>query len=320
MDSSGNTLYPPVEPFAVHEIIVDNGHHLYVEECGRPDGIPAIFLHGGPGAGCEPAHRGFFDPSRYRAVLFDQRGCGRSRPHASLEANTTWDLIADIERIREELGIDRWLVFGGSWGSTLALAYAETYPERVSALVVRGIFLCRDAEIRWFYQEGANWVFPDYWEDYLAPIPVEERDDMLTAYHQRLINEDASVRMEAAKAWSIWEGRTATLRGNPNIQAHFSDSHVALSLARIECHYFVNHAFLAPNQLLRDAGRLADIPGVIVQGRYDLICPMRSAWELHQAWPNADFQVIPDAGHSAFEPGISRALVAATDRFARELA
>ncbi|MFD2111106.1 prolyl aminopeptidase [Thiorhodococcus fuscus] len=320
MDTSGNTLYPPVEPFAVHEIVVDNGHHLYVEECGRPDGIPAIFLHGGPGAGCEPAHRGFFDPSRYRAVLFDQRGCGRSRPHASLQANTTWDLVADIERIREALGIDRWLVFGGSWGSTLALTYAETYPERVSALVVRGIFLCRDAEIRWFYQEGANWVFPDYWEDYLAPIPVEERDDMLTAYHQRLIDEDASVRMEAAKAWSIWEGRTATLRGNPNVQAHFSDAHVALSLARIECHYFVNHAFLAPDQLLRDAGRLADIPGVIVQGRYDLICPMRSAWELHQAWPSADFQVIPDAGHSAFEPGISRALVAATDRFAQELA
>ncbi|EXJ14001.1 prolyl aminopeptidase [Imhoffiella purpurea] len=320
MDTSGNSLYPPVEPFAVHQIHVDNGHSLHVEECGRPDGIPAIFLHGGPGAGCEPAHRGFFDPSRYRLVLFDQRGCGRSQPHASLLANTTWDLIADIERIRQELGIERWLVFGGSWGSTLALAYAETYPEHVAALVVRGIFLCRDEEIRWFYQEGASWVFPDFWESYLAPIPESERDDMLMAYYNRLIDRDEQVRMEAAKAWSLWEGRTATLIANPNVQAHFSDPHVALSLARIECHYFVNHAFLAPDQLIRDAHHLSGIPGVIVQGRYDLICPMRSAWDLHRAWPDADFQVVPNAGHSAFEPGIRSALIAATDRFARELA
>ena len=320
MENQATDFHPITEPFAVHELIVDNGHRLYVEECGRPDGVPAIFLHGGPGAGCEPAHRGFFDPERYRAVLFDQRGCGRSTPHASLMANTTWDLVSDMEFIRQQLGIERWLVFGGSWGSTLALAYAETYPERVAALVVRGIFLCRPQEIRWFYQEGANWAFPDFWEDFLAPIPEDERADLLSAYHARLTGEDAAIRLEAAHAWSIWEGRTATLLANPNVQAHFADPHVALSLARIESHYFVNGAFLAPDQLLRDAHRLADIPGVIVQGRYDLICPMRSAWELHQAWPTAELQVVPDAGHSAFEPGIRRALVAATDRFARELA
>jgi proline iminopeptidase len=320
VDTNRRDLYPPTEPFAIHDIAVDNGHRLYVEECGQPNGIPAIFLHGGPGAGCEPAHRGFFDPTRYRAVLFDQRGCGRSTPHASLAANTTCDLIADIEHIRTRLGIERWLVFGGSWGSTLALAYAEMHPHRVSALVVRGIFLCREEEIRWFYQEGASWIFPDYWQDYLAPIPEDERDDLLTAYYRRLTSEDESVRTAAAHAWSVWEGRTATLLGNPHVEAHFANLHVALSLARIECHYFVHHAFLAPNQLLRDAHRLAAIPGVIVQGRYDVICPMHSAWELHQAWHAADLQIIPDAGHSAFEPGIRSALVAATDHFAQELA
>jgi proline iminopeptidase len=224
-----------------------------------------------------------------------------------------------MERIREELGIDRWLVFGGSWGSTLALAYAQTHPERVSALVVRGIFLCREQEIRWFYQEGANWAFPDWWEDFLAPIPEGERGDLLHAYHRRLAGSDEIARMTAAKAWSLWEGRTATLRPNANVQAYFADPHVALSLARIECHYFVNKSFLEPDQLLRDAHRLKDIPGVIVQGRYDLICPLRSAWELHRAWPRAELDIIPDAGHAAFEPGIRSALVAATDRFAREL-
>jgi proline iminopeptidase len=312
-------LYRPVEPFATHRLDVDHDHRLYVEECGRPDGIPAIFLHGGPGAGCEPAHRAFFDPRRYRAVLFDQRGCGRSTPHASLTANTTRDLIADIERIRERLGIERWLVFGGSWGSTLALAYAETHPERVAALVVRGIFLCRDEEIRWFYQEGASWLYPDYWEQFLAPIPVEERGDLLSAYHKRLTGEDEATRLVAAQAWSVWEGRTATLRANPDIEAHFAHPHVALSLARIECHYFMNRSFFRPNQLLEDAHRLQDIPGIIIQGRYDTICPMHSAWDLHQAWPSAELQVIADAGHSAFEPGIRMALVAATDRFADAL-
>jgi proline iminopeptidase len=319
VDTKISELYPIVKPFATHTLDVGDGQRLYVEECGRPDGIPAVFLHGGPGAGCEPAHRGFFDPDRYRAVLFDQRGCGRSTPHATLTANTTWDLVADIERIRERLGIERWLVFGGSWGSTLALAYAETHPERVTALIVRGIFLCRAPEIHWFYQEGANWLYPDYWADFLIPIPVAERGDLIAAYHRRLTGSDEVARMAAAKAWSVWEGRTATLLTNPDLQAHFAQPHLALSLARIECHYFVNQAFLEPNQLLRDAHRLAAIPGVIVQGRYDVICPLRSAWELHRAWPTAQLQIIANAGHSAFEPGIRAALVAATDQFARAL-
>ncbi len=312
-------LYPVIEPYATRQLQVDQVHTLYLEESGNPNGIPAVFLHGGPGAGCEPAHRCFFDPERYRIVLFDQRGSGRSTPHASLEANSTWHLVADMERIREALGIERWLVFGGSWGSTLALAYAETHPQRVLALVVRGIFLCRDEEIRWFYQEGASWVFPDWWQDFLAPIPEPERGDMLQAYHRRLTGVDEVARMAAAKAWSVWEGRTATLLPNEDVRAHFSDPHVALSLARIESHYFVNHAFFEPDQILRNAGRLVGIPGLIVQGRYDLICPMRSAWDLHRAWPTAGLEVVPDAGHSAFDPGIRRALVAATDRFARTL-
>ncbi|MEA3275441.1 MAG: prolyl aminopeptidase [Pseudomonadota bacterium] len=317
---SRTDLYPRLEPYATHRMAVDGIHSLHVEESGNPDGIPAVFLHGGPGAGCEPTHRRFFDPALYRIVLFDQRGCGRSTPHAELRDNSTWHLVEDMERIRRELGIERWLVFGGSWGSTLALAYAQTHPGRVSALVVRGIFLCRPQEIHWFYQEGASWVFPDLWMDFVNPIPENERADLLAAFHRRLTGNDEIARMAAAKAWSVWEGSTATLLPNEDVRAFFSESRVALSLARIECHYFVNRAFLEPEQLLRDAHRIAQIPGVIVQGRYDLICPMRSAWELHRAWPAAQLEIIPDAGHSAFEPGIRRALVAATDRFARELA
>ena len=271
------------------------------------------------GAGCGSSHRRFFDPARYRIVLFDQRGSGRSRPHAGLQHNRTQDLVEDIERVRELLGIDRWLVFGGSWGSTLGLAYAETYPQRVTALVLRGIFLCRPWEIDWFYQQGASWIFPDHWQAFLAPIPKAEHGDLLHAYHQRLTGDQKAVKLEAAIAWSIWEARCATLLPNAEIRANFADAHTALSLARIECHYFVNQAFLEPDQLLRDAARLQDIPGVIVHGRYDLICPLQSAWELHQAWPQADFQIIPDAGHAAFEPGIAKALVAATDRFADAL-
>lgn len=312
-------LYPQIEPYATHRIAVDGVHELYLEECGNPDGIPAVFLHGGPGAGCEPGHRRFFDPARYRIVLFDQRGSGRSTPHAELAENTTWNLVADMEQIRRQLGIDRWLVFGGSWGSTLALAYAQAHPERVSALVVRGIFLCRDQEIHWFYQEGASWAFPDLWQDFLAPIPESDWGDLLHAYHRRLTGNDEIARMAAAKAWSLWEGRTITLLPNPDVQALFAEPHLALSLARIECHYFVNHAFLEPEQLLRDAHRLSRIPGVIVQGRYDLICPVRSAWDLHKAWPEAELKIIPDAGHAAFEPGVRAALVEATDRFACEL-
>ena len=319
MNTAETDLYPPVQAYATHALPVDDIHTLYVEESGNPEGIPAVFLHGGPGAGCEPAHRCFFDPARYRIILFDQRGSGQSTPHAELEQNTTWDLVADLERIREALKVEQWLVFGGSWGSTLALAYAQTHPQRVSALVVRGIFLCRDEEIQWFYQEGASRIFPDWWQEFLDPIPADERDDLLHAYHRRLTGEDEIARMAAAKAWSIWEGRTATLLPNPDVQAFFSEPRVVLSLARIECHYFVNHAFLRPNQLLEDAHLIAHIPGVIVQGRYDVICPMRSAWELHQAWPTAHLEVVPDAGHAAFEVGIRRALVAATDRFAGEL-
>jgi proline iminopeptidase len=309
-------LYPPLEPYASEWLAVD-GHEIYLEQSGNPAGIPAVFLHGGPGAGCDPIHRRFFDPTRYRIILFDQRGAGRSRPHAELTHNTTWHLVADLELIRQRLGIERWLVFGGSWGSTLALAYAQTHPERVMALVVRGVFLCRPAEIAWFYQEGASWVFPDYWRDFLAPIPPEERGDLIGAYHRRLTGDNEIARLAAAKAWSVWEGRTSTLLTNPAVQNHFAGAHFALALARIECHYFVNQSFLAPDQLLRDAHRLHGIPGIIVQGRYDLICPMRSAWELHQAWPDSELVVVPDAGHSAFEPGITAALVAATDRLPR---
>ncbi|TVQ84063.1 MAG: prolyl aminopeptidase [Chromatiaceae bacterium] len=324
--ASADPFYPPLEPFATERLAVGDSHHLYIEQCGNPRGLPAVFLHGGPGAGCGPSHRRFFDPARYRIVLFDQRGCGRSTPHAGVRHNSTWDLVLDLERIRTRLGIERWLVFGGSWGSTLALAYAETYPERVSALVLRGIFLCRREEVRWFYQEGASWVFPDHWQDFLAPIPPAERDDLLQAYHRRLIGSDAAALpvtaeaacLTAAKAWSIWEGRCATLLPDHGIRNAFADDQLALSLARIECHYFVNDAFLAPDQLLRDAGRLQGIPGIIVHGRYDLICPLRSAWELHQAWPGSRLEVIPDAGHAAFEPGIARALVAATDQLAAQ--
>ncbi|MFW5452116.1 prolyl aminopeptidase [Thioalkalivibrio sulfidiphilus] len=309
-------LYPPIDPYHVETLAVDQTHRLHLETCGTAQGLPVVFLHGGPGSGCEPWHRRFFDPATYRIVLFDQRGCGRSRPHASLEDNTTAHLVSDMERIREHLGIERWVVFGGSWGSTLALAYAEAHPERVLGLVLRGIFLCRPRDIHWFYQEGAGRLFPDYWEDYLAPIPESERDEMVSAYHRRLTGEDEVARMAAAKAWSEWEGRTATLLPNPGVVDHFRDPHVALSLARIECHYFMNQSFLEPNQLLRDAHRLADIPGTIVHGRYDVVCPLDQAHALHRAWPRAKLEIIPDAGHSAGEPGIVDALVRATDELA----
>jgi proline iminopeptidase len=312
-------LYPPVQPFRMHRLAVDPPHRLYVEECGTPEGLPALFLHGGPGSGCEPYHRRFFDPTRYRTVLLDQRGSGRSTPHAELEGNTTQALLADIEVVRRHLGIERWLVFGGSWGSTLALAYAQAHPERVSAMVLRGVFLCRPEEIRWFYQEGANRMFPDYWEDFLAPIPAPEQTDLVAAYHRRLTGRDEVTRLAAAKAWAIWEGRTASLMPSKPVVDHFANPHTALSLARIECHYFNNDAFLEPDQLLRDCHRIAQIPGVIVHGRYDMICPLTSAWELHRAWPASELRVIPDAGHAASEPGILSALVEAADGFASRL-
>jgi proline iminopeptidase len=314
------TLYPEIEPYAVHSLPVDAPHMLHVEECGNPAGLPVVFVHGGPGAGCEPWHRRFFDPNRYRIVLFDQRGCGRSTPHASLDGNTTQALVADMERIRVHLGIEQWVVFGGSWGSTLGLVYAQAHPERVKALVLRGIFLCRPQEIRWFYQEGASRLFPDQWQHFLAPIPPEERGDLVSAYYRRLTGSDEVARMAAAKAWSIWEGTTATLRPNPGVIDHFGHPFTALSLARIECHYFMHDSFLRPNQILEETGRLADIPGVIVHGRYDVVCPVENAWELHQAWPGAELHIIPDAGHSAAEPGNTDALVRATDGFADRFA
>ena len=313
-------LYPDLEATAIHRLDVGDGHELHIEECGNLGGIPAVFLHGGPGAGIEPYHRRFFDPARYHTVLFDQRGSGRSTPHAGLEAHDTPRLVADIERIREFLGIEHWLVFGGSWGSTLALAYAQAHPERVTGLILRGIFLCRPHEIHWFYQQGASRLFPDFWEDFVAPVAPAHRDDLLHAYHRLLTGEDELMRLRAARAWAAWEARTASLRVNPDVVDHFADPAVALSLARIECHYFVNDAFLSPDQLLRDASRLSGIPGVIVHGRYDAICPVENAWELHRAWPRSELHIVPGAGHSAAEPGIRAALVEATDALARRLA
>ncbi len=305
-------LYPPIKANRSFTLKVDAIHEIYVEESGNPQGLPVLFVHGGPGAGCEDKHRSYFDPNLYRIVLFDQRGAGKSRPHAELSSNTTMDLVADMERIRTELGIDKWVLFGGSWGSTLSLVYAETYPQRVLGLVLRGIFLCRPQEIHWFYQEGANRIFPDYWRDFVAPIPEAERHDLLHAHHRRLTGDDEVARMRSAEAWSVWEGRTATLTPKKEVVDFFSDPRVALSLARIEAHYFVNHIFLKPNQILRDAHKLANIPGVIVHGRYDVVCPIENAWDLHQAWPEARLEIIPDAGHSASEPGIVNALVQAT--------
>jgi proline iminopeptidase len=317
-DAGMRTLYPPIEPFDRGRLRVSPIHELYYEQCGNPNGQPAVFLHGGPGGGVVPEYRQFFDPQHYRAVLFDQRGSGQSTPHANLEDNTTWDLVSDIERIREHLGIPRWLVFGGSWGSTLSLAYAETHPDRATALVLRGIFLCRPNEIRWFYEEGqgASAIFPDTWEEYVSIIPESERGDMLGAYHRRLMSDRESVRLEAARAWSIWEASTSKLYPDQKLIDHSAGEHFALALARIECHYFVNNCFFpTDNYLLENIGKIRQIPGVIVQGRYDVVCPATSAWDLHRAWPEAEFHMIPDAGHSALEPGITSALVEATDRF-----
>ena len=305
-------LYHELQPYVVHSLEVESPHVLHVEECGNPAGLPVIFVHGGPGAGCEDYHRRFFNPDVYRIILFDQRGCGRSTPHASLEKNTTEALVQDLERIRQRLGIERWVLFGGSWGSTLSLVYAQTHPERVLGLILRGIFLCRPSDIHWFYQSGASRLFPDLWEAFLAPIPEEERGDLLAAYYRRLTGDNEVERMAAAKAWSLWEGRTATLRLNHAVVDHFGNPFTALSLARIEAHYFKHDTFLRPNQILADARRLKGIPGVIVHGRYDVVCPLDNAWALHAAWPEAELRIIPDAGHSASERGTVDALVQAT--------
>jgi len=314
-------LYPPLRPYNTGYLRVGGDHEIYYEESGNPRGKPAVFLHGGPGGGTEPKMRRFFDPARYRIVLFDQRGCGRSRPHASLTDNTTWHLVEDIESVRKHLGLARWLVFGGSWGSTLALAYAQAHPECVTELILRGIFLLRRWELEWFYQSpgGAAALYPDLWEQYVAPIAPEERADMIGAYYRRLTSADPKVVAAAARAWSVWEGATSYLMFNPDYVAKFQqDDAYAAAFARIECHYFINRGFLrADDQLLADIGRIRHIPAVIVQGRYDVICPMRSAWDLHRAWPEAELRIIPDAGHSAFERGITRGLVAAADQFAK---
>lgn len=314
------TLYPEIEPFDTGRVKVSPIHELYYEQCGNPNGKPAVFLHGGPGGGLVPEYRRYFNPEIYRVVLFDQRGAGKSTPHASLEENTTWHLVEDIERLREHFGIDRWLVFGGSWGSTLSLAYAQTHPQRATALVLRGIFLCRPKEIMWFYQEGANAIFPGAWEEYVSVIPEAERDDLLHAYYRRLMSYDETVRLQAAKAWSIWEGSTSKLIPDQGLIEHFADPQTALALARIECHYFVNNVFFpSDNYLIEHVGKIRQIPAAIVQGRYDVVCPMMSAWDLHLAWPEAQLRIIPDAGHSISEPGIIDALVEATDRFGSSL-
>jgi len=310
-------MYPALEPYRTGRLRVSELHEIYWEESGNPGGKPVVFLHGGPGGGTDGKMRRFFHPEKYRIVLFDQRGSGKSTPYASLEENTTSDLVADTEKVREHLGIAKWQVFGGSWGSTLALAYAETHPERVTELVLRGIFLLRKKEIDWFYQEGASILFPDAWEPYLAHIPESERGDMVAAYHRRLTSDDPAVRLAAAKIWSGWEGATSKLLPDASFTGHYEEDEFALAFARIEAHYFQNRGFFeADDQLLRDVGRIRHIPGVIVQGRYDVVCPIFSAWALHRAWPEADLVITPDSGHSAFEPGNSRALVAATDRFA----
>ncbi|WP_201862259.1 prolyl aminopeptidase [Microvirga soli] len=310
------SFYPEIEPYETGMLDVGDGHRVYWELCGNPKGKPVVFLHGGPGGGCTPTQRRLFDPKKYRILLFDQRGCGRSTPYASLEANTTWHLVADIERLREMIGVDKWMVFGGSWGSTLALAYAETHPERVTELVLRGIFTLRRSELLWYYQEGASWLFPDKWEGFLAPIPEEERGDLMAAYRKRLIDPDPAVQAKAARAWSLWEGETITLLHNQEYSDQFGDEHYAIAFARIENHYFVNEGWFEEGQLIRNAHRLKGIPGVIIQGRYDIATPPKTAWDLHKAWPEAQFIMVPDAGHAVSEPGITHHLIEATDAFA----
>lgn len=310
-------LYPRIKPYATHRFEVEPPHVLHVEEAGEPDGIPILFIHGGPGVGCLPVHRTYFDPQGYRIILFDQRGCGRSVPHAELENNNTQALVEDIEQIRKFLGVDRWVLFGGSWGATLGLIYAENYPENVIALILRGVFLGTQSEIEWFYQGGASCIFPDHWEEFLAPIPKAARSDLINAYYERLTGENELARMAAAKAWAKWEGHTSTLQPSKSVLSTFSEPYTAMSLARIECHYFKNQCFLEPNHVLNNIEKIADIPGIIVQGRYDIVCPMKGAHELYKAWPSSELDIIPDAGHSAMERGIVDALVRATNAYSQ---
>ena len=308
--------YPAIEPYKTGHLQVSAEHEIYYEESGNPQGQPVLFVHGGPGAGTDASNRQFFDPRAYRIVLVDQRGCGKSTPHASLTDNTTWHLVADLETLRKRLGIERWVVFGGSWGSTLSLAYAIRHPERCKGLILRGIFLCRKKEIDWFYQFGAHHLFPDEWDKYLAVIPEEEHEGLVAAYHRRLTSPDAQVRMTAAKAWSRWEGALLRLYTDPELIAKFTADDMSIAIARIECHYFMNGAFFeTDNWLIENVDRIRQIPGVIVHGRYDVVTPLENAWELHKAWPEARLEIIPDAGHAAGEPGITDALVRAADEF-----
>jgi proline iminopeptidase len=314
-------FYPPIKPYDTGMLSVSPVHEIYYEQSGNPNGKPVVFLHGGPGGGTSPKMRQFFDPKKYRIVLFDQRGCGKSKPSASLEDNTTWHLVSDIEAIREKLGIGKWMVFGGSWGSTLALAYSQKHPDRVTEIVLRGIFLLRRQELEWFYQNplGAASLFPDLWEHYVAPLSAEERKDCIASYYQRLTSDDRDTLVKAARAWSVWEGALSYFKLNESYVKSFGDAKFAAEFARIECHYFTNKGWLRnENQLLEDVDKIRHIPAVIVQGRYDVVCPATSAWDLHKAWPEADLRMVPDAGHSAFEPGTARELVKACDRFARK--
>lgn len=316
MENVKREFYPEIQPFKSEFFKVSELHTLYVEQCGNPNGRPVVFLHGGPGGGISEDHRRFFDPNHYRIVLFDQRGAGQSTPAAELRENSTWDLVSDIEKIREHLGIQDWIVFGGSWGSTLSLAYAETHPQRVKGLILRGIFLCRPSEIKWFYQFGASEIFPDVWESYLNHIPREEQQDLVSAYYKRLTHSDENVRLEAAKIWSKWEAATSRLIVDMKSIEEFDDPTYALQFARIECHYFMNNSFFkGSNHLIENISTIRHIPAVIVQGRYDVVCPARSAWDLHRAWPEADLHIIADAGHAAGESGIRSKLVEMTDKF-----
>ncbi len=315
--SQKRSLYPPLDPHESGLLKVSDIHEIYYEVSGSPDGKPVVVCHGGPGGGATPSMRRYFDASRYKIILFDQRGCGRSRPNACLEENTTWRLVEDMEALRRKLGIEKWQVFGGSWGSTLALTYAQQHPDRVTELVLRGIFMLRKEEIDWFYQEGANWVLPEAWEDFIAPIPEAERGDLLTAYHRRLTGDDEEERLRCARAWSIWEGGAVSLYPSPERVSSFGGEAFAIAFARIESHYFINKGFFDhESQILRDMDKIRHIPGVIVQGRYDIVTPMKSAWDLHRAWPEATLDIVLDAGHAASEPGIIDALVRATDGFA----
>lgn len=313
-------FYPEIEPFNAGHLKVSELHTLFYEEVGNPNGVPIVFVHGGPGGGIDSSMRRYFDPKIWRVVLFDQRGCGKSTPFSELTENTTWDSVADMEKLRLHLGIETWAVFGGSWGSTLALAYAIQHAAQVKALILRGIFLLREKEIRWFYQEGASYLFPDAWAKYLAPIPVNERHDLLSAFHKRLTSADPKVRSEAARAWSVWEGSTSKLFFDPKFVERFAGDAFADAFARIECHYFVNKGFFAEDGwLLKHVDKIRHIPAWIVQGRYDVVCPATSAYELHQAWPESELHIIPDAGHSASEPGIRSKLIEATDHFGKKL-